>query len=447
MINSEEIQLVQHTLQTALNLGAQKARASLSKSCENLVSTLDARTDKITRCEDCSLSLSLFVDSRYGSFSTDRMEAESLEKFVAKAVDLTRMLACDPCRDLPDPSRCCRNAVTGLECGIFDPDLESTPPEERIRRALAASVTGKSAARGPGFKLISEEGEYSDSTYDLYTADTQGLECRHMETCLDYGVEVTLEDARGDKYSGYWWESSPFASRFDPSGCGEKAVQRAAASIGAGPVKGGRYNMVVDTEVASKMISPVLRALSGYEIQQNNSFMAGTLGTRALPQGLTLTDEPLIPGQTGSKLFDSEGVATAPAPIIERGVVKRYFLNTYIAAKMQMAPTSEEATRPKLHGWPREGLLRDDILQMCGDGILVTDFNGGNSNSATGDFSYGIEGFLFKGGKIVRPVSEMLITGNFLKLWQGFVAAGSDARSCMSKLIPTLAFSNVDFNG
>mgnify|MGYP000002517437 FL=1 len=85
-------------------------------------------------------------------------------------------------------------------------------------------------------------------------------------------------------------------------------------------------------------------------------------------------------------------------------------------------------------------------MRIVGEGILVTGFNGGNSNSATGDFSFGVEGFLFKDGKIVHPVREMLITGNLLTLWNNLLAAGNDARFCKSKLIPTLAFGNVDFS-
>jgi hypothetical protein len=41
----------------------------------------------------------------------------------------------------------------------------------------------------------------------------------------------------------------------------------------------------------------------------------------------------------------------------------------------------------------------------------------------------------------------MLITGNFLSLWGNLLAAAQDARPCMSRLIPTLAFTNVDFSG
>ena len=40
----------------------------------------------------------------------------------------------------------------------------------------------------------------------------------------------------------------------------------------------------------------------------------------------------------------------------------------------------------------------------------------------------------------------MLVTGNFIDLWSHLVAVADDARPCLSKLIPTLAFENVDIN-
>lgn len=445
MITGQEKEMVGRALQYALDCGAAKARATLNKSSENLVATLDGEIDKVTRCEDRSLSLSLFVDGRYGSFSTNKLDREALESFIAKSVGIVRMLSEDPCRDLPDPGRCCREALTGLELGIYDKSIGNVTAEDRCRAALDASAWGRNG--GDIWRLVSEEGEYSDSEYSIYIADTQGLSCMHTETSFDYGVEVTIEDQSGDKYSGWWWHAAPFASELKAPECGIVALERAAAQIGSKPAAGGKYNMVVDSDAASKMVSPLLSALNGYSIQQNNSFLVGSLGKRVLPEGLTIMDLPRLKGETGSKLFDSEGVAADTAAIVEKGVVKRYFINTYMSGKLQMEPTVEEAIRPKVCGWPREGLTQKDILGMCGSGILVTEFNGGNSNSATGDFSYGVEGFLFEDGKPVRPVSGMLVTGNYLSLWQNLIAAGGDARSCMSKLIPTLAFSNVDFSG
>lgn len=447
MITAEELELTRQTLQMARKAGAQDARVTLNKSTEDLIATLNGEIDRITHCEDRSMNLSLFVDGRYGSFSTNRLEAESLEAFIAKAAGITRLLAEDPCRHLPAPERQCQNAVSGKEMDLYDEQTCRISPDERIATALDAAIFGKGLDSGKDWKVVSEEGEYSSAEYDMFIADTQGLECRHTETCNDYGVEVTVEDSEGDKYSGYWWTSAPSFKDFDASGCGEEAVRRAAAQIGSDAVEGGKYNMVVESGVASKMLSPILRALNGYAIQQDDSFMKDTLGKQVLPEGLTVMDCPHIKGQTGSKLFDSEGVATVEAPVIEKGEVCQYFINSYMADKLQMDPTVEDATRPKVIPWPKAGLSKEDLMGMCGSGILVTEFNGGNSNSATGDFSYGVEGFRFEDGKIVEPISGMLVTGNFLELWKGLVAIADDARPCMSKLIPTLAFSNVDFNG
>ena len=86
------------------------------------------------------------------------------------------------------------------------------------------------------------------------------------------------------------------------------------------------------------------------------------------------------------------------------------------------------------------------IIGICGEGILVTGFNGGNCNPTTGNFSYGIEGFAFKDGRLLHPVKEMVVTGNMISLWSSLVAAGSDALPGTRWQIPTLAFDGVDFS-
>ena len=97
--------------------------------------------------------------------------------------------------------------------------------------------------------------------------------------------------------------------------------------------------------------------------------------------------------------------------------------------------------------YKENGINLQAILESAGNGILVTGFNGGNCNSTTGNFSYGIEGFAFRDGKITHPVREMLITGNMVSLWQSIMAAGSDAREGARWQIPSLAFGDVDFTG
>lgn len=443
MITAEELSLARECLEYAGAQGASGVRITLTKSIENLVATLDGSIDKVTRCADRSMSIALFVDGRYGSFSINKLERETLFRFISEAIDTVRMLAPDECRRLPDPGRCCSSAVSGKEMELYDEAWAAVTPEDRVRMALEAAVTGKPCEA----RIVSEEGEYSDSEYDTYVIDSQGLECRHTETSFDYGVEVTIEDAAGNKYSDYWWTASPRLCDFDASDCGMTAVRRAASQIGSQPAGSGRYNMVVGAEVASRLVSPLINALNGSSIQQGNSFLVGSAGKQLMSDGFTLLDEPWRKGESGAKLFDSEGVATVQTPIIQEGIVRRYFVNTYMSAKMDIPATNEDAVRPRVCGWPSVGLDREAIMKMCGSGILVTDFNGGNCNPATGDFSYGISGQYFENGKPVRPVHEMLVTGNFLNLWQHLLAAGTDYRTCATKLVGTLAFSDVDFSG
>ena len=151
MITDKELDFVRKALDMATRAGAQHARATLSLSEEDLVATLDGEVDRVTHCADRSLSLGLFVDGRYGSYSTNKLDAASLEGFIARAVAATRMVAPDPFRVLPDPARCCHDALTGNELGLVDPSRDTLTPADRQQIALNASVLfasrGESAPR------------------------------------------------------------------------------------------------------------------------------------------------------------------------------------------------------------------------------------------------------------------------------------------------------------
>ena len=438
LLTPQEIALARHCLEYARSQWADAVRITLTKSLLNLVGVLNGEVDKTSHALDRSLQLQLFAKGRFGSFSSNRLDKEGLEAFILEALDTVGMLEADAFRSLPSPERLAKDAVTGQELGLYDPACETLTAEARREMALGSVAW-------PQEGLIAEEGEYSDSVFDSLTLDSQGLEARHTETSFEIGYESTVEDADGRHYSSYWWDAAPRLEDLQLKGCAQKAYERARDQRNPQSVPSGKYTLILDSECASKVVTPVLSALGGYSLQQKNSFLTGSLGKQLFPQGLTILDVPRTKGDTGCRLFDSEGVATREMPVIENGVVKTYFLNTYISRKMEMEPTIEDATRVKV--MPFGGCrTQEEVLQKVKDGILVTGFNGGNSNPATGNFSYGIEGFVIKDGKRLHPVREMLITGNFLTLWNHLVVAADDARPCLSKLVPTLAFSDVDFS-
>ena len=453
MITQNEIDIAKFCISYAVEHGADAARASLSKSVMDGYTLLNGELDKVTHSADRSVYLYLFVDGRYGTFSTNRLEISELEGFITKAIEMVRMLGEDECRCLPEIERTEKNALTGRELDLYDEAYESSNAEKRFEKAKSISIYGKTE-ESEKYSLISEECEYSESVDDNYLVDSQGFEGRHTETMFYCFAETTIKAADGNKYSGFWWEAAQKENGLDCRSCSEKALKKAVGQIGPQKRRSGNYRMVVENNVASRLLSPIVSALNASAIQQKVSFLDESVGKQIFPEGMTLMDMARTPGKSGSRLFDTEGVATKDCPIIENGKVSQYFVSTYMSKKMDIPATIEDLSRPVLRPYLKgEDLSIDEkevslqtVLKKCSNGILVTGFNGGNCNPVTGDFSFGVEGFAFSKGKITHPVREMLITGNMIGLWNNLIAAGNDYRPSARWQIGTLAFEDVSFS-
>lgn len=442
LLNNSEIEAGKAFLNAAAEAGAQKCRVTVSKSVMDLVGILDGQVDRITHSMDRSVCLALFVDGRFGTFSTNRLE-DGVQDFVRKAVETVRMMAPDSARDLPAKERTASGDLEDLRLCMADA-YEATTMEARIAKALGGSVYGSHT------DIISEEAEYSDTLSDICIMDSEGTFCRQSETSFDFGSEITVRDTDG-KVSAYWWESSRAPDGLDTPQSGRKALANALEKRAAQTCRSGKMAMVVDSECAGRLLAPILSAMNGFSIQQDNSFLKDQLGKKVFPEFLDIYDMPRTEGAFGARLFDSEGVATKDMPLVEKGVLKTWFVNTYISNKMGITPTVDDASRPVIRSTvdkSRDTLVKDCLEGLAGgqDGtVLVTGFNGGNCNSATGDFSFGIEGF-YHGKESCFPVREMVITGNMISLWNKLTAVGNDARPCRPRIVPTLVFRDIDFS-
>ena len=358
MINESEKKLAAHCIGFATANGADAARISLSKSVMDGYTFLNGELDKVTHSADRSIYMYIYADGRYGTFSTNRLERDELEDFIGKAISMVRMLGEDLCRTLPEAWRTAKDARTGLELNLYDATIADSGSDTRLERTERISIyqdltqkweqDGYLIADGTGheYRLISEECEYTESLEDNYVCNSNGFEGRHTETSFSAFCEMTIEDSEGNKYSGFWWDATPKFSELDPEGCSARALDKAVRQIGPKSRRGGHYRMVVDCNAASRLVSPLFTALNASSIQQKMSFMDDTLGKRMFPEGFTIMDMARTAGKAGSRLFDTEGVATKDAPIIEDGVVKQYFINTYMSNKMGLEPTVEDISRP-----------------------------------------------------------------------------------------------------
>jgi PmbA protein len=163
-----------------------------------------------------------------------------------------------------------------------------------------------------------------------------------------------------------------------------------------------------------------------------------------LGKNLSITDDPFLVEGLGSGTYDGEGMSLKKMPVFEKGVLRTFYLDTYYASKLGMEPTTGGQSNLVFSAGDKD---LEGLLKVMGQGILVTGFSGGNSNSATGDFSIGIRGLWIENGKIVRPVAEMNLAGNHLKFWKKLVELGNDPHPYSSWRTPSLRFEKIQFSG
>lgn len=435
--------MARDALGIAEKAGADAARITLNKGTINSVCISNGKIDKLQMCNDCSLYIQLYANGRYGAFSTNILERNQLDKFIRDAVDAVRLITPDVHRSLPDPSLYyIGNKEEDL--GQYDPCITELPQDERKRIAfdLYEQMAGKSG------HLVHAESEYSDYTDYEYMADTQGFEGTTLQSSFEVTAECSVKGKGDARYESWWHDSSLKFNRLKYSDCGKEALDRALRKMNPRKIASGKYGMVVENIAASRMVAPLFSALSGSAIEQKRSFLLDSLDKRILGENVSITDSPHLYGKSGSRYYDSEGIATKEMPIIENGIIKTYYINCYNASKLKCPPTVDAPSVPVFSDNTAEkcGNIAE-IIRKMGNGIFITGFNGGNCNGTTGDFSYGIEGFLFEKGEIKYPVREMNITGNMLSLWNNLFCFGADPLEWTRWQTPTLAFNNVDFNG
>ena len=159
---------------------------------------------------------------------------------------------------------------------------------------------------------------------------------------------------------------------------------------------------------------------------------------------MSIIDDPLIKRGFGSRHYDREGISARAIPIVEDGVVKNLYVDTYYGRKADMEPTTGSASNRRLATGDQS---LAELLSDVGEGIYVTSWLGGNADATTGDYSLGLRGHMIESGKIGRPVSEMNVTGNLRDLFTRLEMVGNDIYPYSTTLSPSLVFADVDFSG
>lgn len=169
-----------------------------------------------------------------------------------------------------------------------------------------------------------------------------------------------------------------------------------------------------------------------------------SLGTKVASEDLTVSYVPLDERMVGGERYTGDGYVSENYDVIRDGMLNSFSLSEYAARKtgLQRAKNTSSCMAVK----PGNKTLAE-IIGGIERGILVYRFSGG-SPAVNGDFS-GVakNSFLIENGKITKPVTETMISGNLANMLKNVVAISSEVVCDGSNALPWAAFDDITVSG
>ena len=440
MSKNKQLDLARWACEQAVKSGAREARASVNRTRYVSLEYRERIVEKLEEATTNGLSLDIYSQGRYSSHRTSDLRKDALAKFVSESVAMTGYLTEDPNRRLPEPKY--YEGRKDMDLELLDGKYGGVEAEHRHKVAKEVEAAALDAG---GDRIISVTAGYYDSLSERATVASNGFEGQTEETSFWSGAEVTAKDEGEKRPTDWWWQGGSTRSFVsDPGAIGRKATARALGRVGSSKIPTENMTIIIENRATGRLLRYLGAGMRGRNLQQKSSFLEGKQGEQVFSPLLTITDDPFVKRGQGSRLFDGEGMAARQMPVIEKGVLKNYFIDTYYGRKLGMEPTTGSPSN-SVFSLGDKG--EDGWIKEVGRGVVVTGFIGGNSNSSTGDFSAGVQGFLFEDGAIVKPVSELNIAGNHLEFWKKLVGVGNNPYAYSSLRAPCLVFEGVTVAG
>ena len=119
MITDNNKKLAQWAMDFALKNGCQAAKVVLYANSNTSFELRDAKMDRLQQASESGMGINVYVDGRYGNYSTNRLDKKELETFIKNGIESTRYLAPDEFRVLADPPAIIQVANPICRCSMI----------------------------------------------------------------------------------------------------------------------------------------------------------------------------------------------------------------------------------------------------------------------------------------------------------------------------------------
>ena len=171
-------EIARAAMKSALDKGAKEAAATVSRSRNVSLEWRDGKVEKINEATTRGLSLQLYVDGRYSQVSSSDLRPEALDTFIADSITMTRVLAEDPFRALPEPALYEGRASVDLQ--LDDPAYPTVTPEQR-RKAAQQMEEAARAVKGAE-AILSVSTGFDDTRTESFRVASNGFEGTRIDT-------------------------------------------------------------------------------------------------------------------------------------------------------------------------------------------------------------------------------------------------------------------------
>ena len=331
-------------------------------------------------------------------------------------------------------------------------DLGTITPKQRIK--LLKQVEKECFGKDPRIELIPML-EYIEEKHSTHIVNSKGLDISKDGEFCGVIVETVGGASKEDPNKQIGFEVSVKRSFKDINAkeLSKKVVKKTLDMIGAYPVESGVYPVILEKDAMKSILGGFFSMFSGESILKHLSALEGKIGEKIMSDKVTLIDDPLKEDALVQEPFDAEGVATATKDVVASGVLKTYLHNLKTAKALGAEPTGNAASggvKPMNFYLKPGELTLNQMIKKMKRGLVITEMEGLHAglNPISGDFSAQSKGFLVEDGKISRPVTLIVVSGNFLKMMNEVEAVGSDLEISYQGIgAPSVWFKGLPISG
>ena len=224
---------------------------------------------------------------------------------------------------------------------------------------------------------------------------------------------------------------------YDVEELAQRAAQRAITKLNARPAPSGTMPVVIGCGGGGVLFHEACgHGLEADLVKKQASVFADRTGQKVASELVTLIDDGTMAKEWGAFAIDDEGHPAQKNTLIQDGVLVDYMWDG-LRSRSQGRLSSGNGRRQSYQVLPMVRMTNtyiangatdpQDIIADTQQGVYVAHLGGGQVNTATGDFVFGMtEAYLIEDGKITAPIREGNLIGNGPEVLNQIDALGND---------------------